>query len=150
MDDVYFVAILPSGVKFRDVDFEKQYGQSDAGDAIGIKFTSLKSKEIITFAMPGNQEIIMDVFASSDFDSLDIVKSTNCGNTICDEDESYRICPEDCQPTTTAFTLIILFVVGGAVGIFLIWKFYTVVYDFMLRKKLFRTRDEYINMLIYI
>ena len=36
------------------------------------------------------------------------------------------------------------------IGIFLIWKFYAAVYDIMLRKKLFKTKDDYINVLIYV
>lgn len=150
LNNVYFAAALPKGVDFSSVKFEKSYGQIDAGDAVGIKFDSLNSKEIITFAMPGNQEILMDVFASTDFSSLEEAKLTNCGDTLCDSGESYRNCPEDCKRTATAFTLIALFVLGGAVGVFLIWKFYASVYDLMLRKKLFKTREEYLNVLIYI
>ena len=132
------------------MDFEKEYKQADAGNAFGIKFDSLKSKEIITFAMPGNQEILMNLFASSNFDALDIIKSTNCGNTICEEEESYRNCPEDCSPAKITFTLITLILFGGAFGVFLIWKFYAAIYDVMLRNKLFRIKEEYINILIYI
>ncbi len=150
LNNVYLAAALPKGVDFSSVKFEKPYGQIDAGNAVGIKFDSLNSKEIITFAMPGNQEILMDIFASTDFSSLEEVKLTNCGNNLCDGGESYKNCPEDCKRTATAFTLIALFILGGAVGIFLIWKFYASVYDLMLRKRLFKTREEYLNVLIYI
>ena len=150
LKDVYLVIMLPSGVSFKDIDFEKEYKQTDLGNAVGIKFSELNSMEIITLAMTGSQDLVIDVFASPDFDALEIVKSTNCGNTICDEEESYRNCPEDCTPAKITFTLISLILLGGALGAFLIWKFYAAVYDLMLRNKLFSTKEDYINLLIYI
>lgn len=151
LENVYLAVNIPSGVSFNAIKFLGAYGQKDVG-AIGIKFDDLTSSQTIEFALPGSQDMLLDVFASADLDNLEVVELTTCGNTVCEKEnnEDYKNCPDDCKPTTKALTYIVIVIFGGALGVFLIWKFYAAIYDLMLQRKFFKTRKDYINLLIYI
>ena len=46
--------------------------------------------------------------------------------------------------------MILWVVLAGGAGIFLIWRFYAVIYELMQQKKLFKTRKNYTDLLIFI
>lgn len=152
LKNAYLIIFLPSGVDFDDVKFSKDYGQKDIEGAIGIKFDSLSSAQTIEFAMPGGNEMLLDMFVSPSLDKLEVIKLTACGNTVCEKDkgETYKNCPEDCSALGRAVMWIVIFIVSGALGVFLIWKFYVAIYDLMRQRKFFKTRKDYINLLIYV
>lgn len=154
LKNVYFVVALPSGVSYSEVEFAGDYDQESVDSAIGFRFKKIATAgETVSMAMPGKHDVlIINMFASSRFDELSMEKlpPVTCGNGACDKGEDYKNCPEDCKPTKRVITYILLVVIFGALGVFLIWRFYAAIYDLMQQKKLFKTKKNYTDLLIFI
>jgi len=148
----YFILLLPPGIRYEDVYFDKNYGQKRVDNAIGLQL-SLAEAQTISFAMPGAQDLVQTMFVSPSLNSLTIIpKMVSCGNSICEKQygEDYKTCREDCPPTARTVKLILLVILIGAIGIFLIWRFYVAIYDRFEQKRIFTTRKNYISVLIFI
>ena len=155
LKNVYFVVELPSGVSYNDVEFAENYGQKSISAAIGFMFRTIANTgETISIALPGRQDsLIMNMFASATFDELTLEeRPVTCGNQICEKDkgENYKNCSEDCKPTKRIIAYLLLVLVSSGAGIFLIWRFYVAIYDLMQQRKLFKTRKNYTDLLIFI
>ena len=158
-EGVYFIILLPEGVKFENVVFAKDYGQTNVDGDIGFKFDLLEKDEskTIEFAIPGEYEVsdekyglLLTMFASTPFNELYIAENGSlCGNKICESGEDYKKCPADCKPVWPVIKMVLIVIVCFILGLLLIWRVYAVIYDRMLRKKLFKTNQNYLNILIY-
>jgi len=148
----YFIVILPPGIRYEDVYFDKNYGQKKIDGAVGLQL-NLEDAQTISFAMPGAQDLVQTMFVSPSLDSLTVIpKMVSCGNNICEKQygEDYKTCREDCEPTARTIKSILIVIFLGAVGIFLIWRFYVAIYDRLEQKRIFTTRKNYISVLIFI
>lgn len=140
LKDIYIIIVTPSA---DDIIFKEQYTKQKINDAIVLTLDLTKDAKIIEFAIP--EKYMADeirIFASPK--AAELEEGTICGDDICDaaSGESYSNCPDDCaKPLTGAIMAIIGVLIFAGAGIFVIWKYYAVMYDRKLKEKLFDNED---------
>lgn len=148
--NVYFILILPEGIKYSDVRINGNYSTNDLNGAIGFIFEKLKA-ESIEIAVPG-KETGFEMFASPTVEGL-TMPEIQCGNGICEKNlgESYKNCPDDCKrPITLNIMWAIAVLIALAGGLYFIWAYYAKKYDIKLQNRLFPEKSDYIKMTSFI
>ena len=153
LKDVYLIiAPVSDDAVFKSSysEFEKQ----NVSDAAVFKI-DLEKTNTIEFAVSGKKTADeMIIFASPTLDNLNYVsEKTACGDGVCDKKmgEKYENCPLDCsKPYGKAIAWVMLILAVVAAGLFVIWKYYAVLYDKKLRAKLFDPIEDFHKLTFFI
>ncbi len=152
-EKIYLVIIPP--VPTSEMVFNEAYSGYKPKDINDGRVFTFEQDSIIEFAVPGNHPVEdFTIFISPETSSLsDGNEDIVCGDGTCDkaQGESFEECPEDCKkPYGKATTYAIEIILGVALGMFIIWKYYAILYDRRLKAKLFKMENDFFNITFYI
>lgn len=151
-NNIYLIVQTPLGILAEELKIEDNQTIQNFEGAFGVLFDRVDSKSF-RFALPGRVDSSeLNVFASPTIEGL-VQPDVYCGNTICEKSfgESYKTCPEDCsKPISRAALLTILVLILSGVGIYLIWKYYIILYEKKQIKKLFSSEKDFYSLTFFI